>query len=119
MSETNLPPCGLYRTTKPVGDVPAGALVYFHNHGTPGAAVPFQIRVDNPPADAVDLEATFASPGEALAAGGPAHVTPGVRDDREPLVLTTPAAEHVDPATATPSAQALPIEGLAPRFTNG
>lgn len=85
----------------------------------PGAAVPFQIRVDNPPADAVDLEATFASPGEALAAGGPAHVTPGVRDDREPLVLTTPAAEHIDPATAMPSAQAAPIEGLAPRFTNG
>ena len=84
-----------------------------------GAAVPFQLRVDNPPADAVDLEATFASPGEATVAGGPAHVTPGTRDNREPLVLTTPAAEHVDPATAVPSAEAQPIEGLQPRFTNG
>jgi hypothetical protein len=31
-----LPPCGLYRTTQPLGDVPAGRLVYFHNHGNPG-----------------------------------------------------------------------------------
>jgi hypothetical protein len=84
-----------------------------------GAAVPFQIRVENPPTDAVDLEATFASPGEQAMAGGPAHVTPGARDDhQEPLVLTQPAAEHVDPA-GLPSAEALPIEGLAPRFTNG
>jgi hypothetical protein len=29
--------CGLYRTTKPIGDnVSAGALVYYHNHGDPG-----------------------------------------------------------------------------------
>jgi hypothetical protein len=34
-----LPPCGLYRTTRPLGDVPAGRLVYFHNHGDPGAGV--------------------------------------------------------------------------------
>jgi hypothetical protein len=31
-----LPECGLYRTTKPLPDneaaVPAGQLVYFHNH---------------------------------------------------------------------------------------
>lgn len=39
MSETSLPPCGLYRTVKPVGDVPVGRLVYFHNHGNPGAGV--------------------------------------------------------------------------------
>ncbi|TFH26648.1 MAG: hypothetical protein E4H00_10350 [Myxococcales bacterium] len=31
-----LPPCGLYRTTGPVGSVSEGRLVYFHNHGTPG-----------------------------------------------------------------------------------
>jgi hypothetical protein len=31
-----LPPCGLYRTTAPVGSIPAGRLVYFHNHGDPG-----------------------------------------------------------------------------------
>ena len=39
MSEPKLPPCGLYRTTKPVGDVPVGRLVYFHNHGNPGPGV--------------------------------------------------------------------------------
>jgi hypothetical protein len=31
-----LPPCGLYRTTGQVGPIPAGRLVYFHNHGDPG-----------------------------------------------------------------------------------
>lgn len=34
-----LPPCGLYRTTKAFGEVPAGRLVYFHNHGEPGPGV--------------------------------------------------------------------------------
>lgn len=34
-----LPPCGLYATTAPIGSVPAGRLVYFHNHGTPGPGV--------------------------------------------------------------------------------
>lgn len=31
-----LPPCGLYRTLGPIGSVPSGRLVYFHNHGEPG-----------------------------------------------------------------------------------
>lgn len=34
-----LPPCGLFRTTTPIGEVPAGRLVYFHNHGDPGPGV--------------------------------------------------------------------------------
>jgi len=34
-----LPPCGIYRTTAPVGTVPAGRLVYFHNHGEPGPGI--------------------------------------------------------------------------------
>lgn len=34
-----LPPCGLYRTSAAIGDVPAGRLVYFHNHGDPGPGV--------------------------------------------------------------------------------
>ena len=34
-----LPPCGLYRTTREVAGVPAGRLVYFHNHGEPGAGL--------------------------------------------------------------------------------
>ncbi len=35
----DLPPCGLYRTTEPIGSVPANRLVYFHNHGDPGPGV--------------------------------------------------------------------------------
>lgn len=31
-----LPPCGLYRTTAPIGSIPSGRLVFFHNHGEPG-----------------------------------------------------------------------------------
>lgn len=38
MSDT-LPPCGLYKTTEAIGAVPAGRLVYFHNHGDPGPGV--------------------------------------------------------------------------------
>ncbi len=36
---TTLPPCGLYRTTTPIAEIPAGSLVYFHNHGRPGPGV--------------------------------------------------------------------------------
>lgn len=32
----SLPPCGLYRTLAAIGSIPAGRLVYFHNHGDPG-----------------------------------------------------------------------------------
>jgi hypothetical protein len=33
-------PCGLYRTHEAIGEaVPAGALVYYHNHGEPGPGV--------------------------------------------------------------------------------
>lgn len=39
MSE--LPPCGIYRTLKPIGSVEAGRLVYFHNHGNPGPGLYF------------------------------------------------------------------------------
>jgi len=31
-----LPPCGLYRTLGVIAGIPAGRLVYFHNHGDPG-----------------------------------------------------------------------------------
>ena len=33
---SDFPPCGLYRTTQPIAEIPAGRLVYFHNHGNPG-----------------------------------------------------------------------------------
>jgi hypothetical protein len=33
-------PCGIYRTTVPIAAaVPAGVLVYYHNHGEPGPGV--------------------------------------------------------------------------------
>ncbi len=38
---TDLPPCGLYRTVKPIGGASAGRLVYFHNHGNPGPGLYF------------------------------------------------------------------------------
>jgi hypothetical protein len=31
-----LPPCGVYRTSVALGEVPPDRLVYFHNHGDPG-----------------------------------------------------------------------------------
>jgi hypothetical protein len=39
MAATTLPPCGIYRTTRPIGDIPANRFVYFHNHGDPGPGV--------------------------------------------------------------------------------
>lgn len=42
-SKSILPPCGLYRTSKPLpeheGEVPAGILIYFHNHSDSGLPV--------------------------------------------------------------------------------
>ena len=35
-SSMELPPCGLYRTTGPIGAIEADRLVFFHNHGEPG-----------------------------------------------------------------------------------
>jgi hypothetical protein len=34
-----LPPCGLYRTTLALDHIPAGRLVFFHNHGDPGPGI--------------------------------------------------------------------------------
>jgi hypothetical protein len=34
-----LPPCGLYRTRAALDQLPAGRLVYFHNHGEPGPGI--------------------------------------------------------------------------------
>ncbi|MCR6645928.1 MAG: hypothetical protein NVV62_16105 [Terricaulis sp.] len=71
-----------------------------------GGATPFQIRVDNPPVDAVDLEATFASFAEAPYAGGPARVSPTAATHEEPLVLdqAVPEGEGAEePASALAS----------------
>lgn len=84
-----------------------------------GAAVPFQIRVENPPAEAVDLEATFASFGEMSMAGGPAHVSPTQAAPQGELLLDEPldpAHELVDPSHTTTS-ELGPTDGL--RLTTG
>jgi predicted Zn finger-like uncharacterized protein len=78
-----------------------------------GASVPFQIRVENPPDDAVDLEATFASFSEATFAGGPAHVSPSSTQDE--LLLNQPL-EDGQAAAPTTTSELGPIEGL--RFSN-
>lgn len=83
-----------------------------------GESTLFQIRIENPPVDAVDLEATFASFAEMSVAGGAAHVSPTVDDE---LLLTDPIEESgpvIGEAPAVSGGMG-PIEGLAPRFTNG
>lgn len=58
--------------------LPAGAIA-------PGAAIPFSVRLENPPLNAVDLEASFAAPGEAVT---PAPMAPPVAD--EPTLELSP-----------------------------
>ena len=41
MAPSDLPPCGLYRTTTKIGDCEPDRLVYFHNHGDPGPGMYF------------------------------------------------------------------------------
>ena len=83
---------------------------------TAGESIPFQIRVENPPADAVDLETTFASFSEMSVADSlprvSPEVAPAVEHSEEPLTLDQP----VEPHPATTSALE-PVAGL--RFTNG
>lgn len=54
-----LPPCGLYVTRAPIGSVPAGRLVYFHDHGDPGPGLYLPTRW-------VANEARFERPGVLL-----------------------------------------------------
>ncbi len=46
---TNLPPCGIYRTTAKIGGIDPGRLVYYHNHGDPGPGLYFPERWLNNP----------------------------------------------------------------------
>lgn len=95
-----------------------------------GAATPFQIRVENPPAEAVDLETSFATHAEAAAyaAHAPAHPAAPTSMDAptdslsEPLVL---GPEHEDAAMEPENMTANdtlglrgPVDGLAPRFSS-
>lgn len=54
-----LPPCGLYVTREPIGEVPSGRLVYFHNHGEPGPGIYLPTRW-------VGNAARFEQPGTLL-----------------------------------------------------
>jgi len=56
--------------------LPAGVIA-------PGGATPFSVRLENPPLNAVDLEASFAAPGEAVA---PAPLAPPA--DESPMDLS-------------------------------
>jgi len=60
-----LPPCGLYRTTRDVAGIPAGRLVYFHNHGEPGPGLylPQSWKLNR--AQFSDRGQTLPSPAEA------------------------------------------------------
>ncbi len=85
-----------------------------------GAAVPFQIRVENPPTEAVDLEATFASFGEMSMAGGPAHVSPTPAAPQGELLLDEPldpGHELIDPSHPTTTSELGRADGL--RLTTG
>ncbi len=102
----------IFELVSEIGEAPLAA----------GAATPFQVRVENPPVDAVDLEATFASFAELNAADGAAqHVSPIASEaQEEPLELTQPAEEHDGVAVNGPLAyesELGPVDGLAPRFS--
>jgi hypothetical protein len=55
-----LPPCGIYKTTGAIGAIPAGRLVYFHNHGEPGPGLYLPERW-------TENRARFAAQGQVLA----------------------------------------------------
>lgn len=89
-----------------------------------GQATPFQIRLENPPADAVDMEATFASMAEAasanVASAAPPSAAPAAAH-AEPLTLHDAIDADGHPVASQPAAfntapTAGPIDGLAPRF---
>lgn len=86
-----------------------------------GESAPFQIRVENPPSDAVDLEASFASFSEVTFASGAALVspTPPPVVAEEPLLLDQPVEQHVIGEATEAGSELGPIDGLALRFTNG
>lgn len=102
----------IFEVIQPVADAPLAA----------GEATPFQIRVENPPADAIDLEATFASFAELNAAGGNALrvSAPAPAPADEPLVLDQPVDEHAEgfgDSVLVLENEIGPVDGLAPRFS--
>ncbi|MDD9943728.1 MAG: hypothetical protein OXU20_21985 [Myxococcales bacterium] len=63
---TQLPPCGLYRTTAAIGAIPSETLVYFHNHGDPGPGLYLPAGWHNNRAKISERGNTLPSP-EAIA----------------------------------------------------
>jgi hypothetical protein len=78
-----------------------------------GGSTSFQIRVENPPVDAVDLEATFASFAETSYAGGAPRVSPATPVEEE-LLLDHPVVEEGVDAEEPAAAP-----GLSLRLRNG
>ena len=58
-----LPPCGIYKTTGPIGSIEADRLVYFHNHGDPGPGLYLPQSWSNNRADFHDKGQTLEDPG--------------------------------------------------------
>lgn len=89
----------------------------------PGGALPFETNIDNPPIQAVNLEATFATPSEALEAGilaqppeQPPLAAPAEYGD-EPLALrgsdSEPAAGEPLIAAPQPALRARPLDEIS------
>jgi len=62
-----LPPCGIYKTTDEVAGVPAGRLVFFHNHGDPGPGVYLPEGWDTNRAQFSERGSTLEVQGQAAA----------------------------------------------------
>ena len=65
--KTDLPPCGLYVTTRVIGPVAANQLVYFHNHGNPGAGMYMPAGWENNRARFTSRGASLPTPADAAA----------------------------------------------------
>ena len=75
MAETKtLPPCGFYKTLRPIAGVPEGRLVYFHNHGDPGAGLYFPERWNH-------NRAVFAAQGTTLPSASDAAALQAIPSD--------------------------------------
>lgn len=80
-----------------------------------GASIPFQIRVENPPVGAIDLQATFAAFSEAQLAGAAPRVSPTALVE-EPLTLDQPVGDELIIDEPITSSEAASVEGLALRL---
>jgi hypothetical protein len=67
MTEAELPPCGLYRTTREIAGIAAGRLVFFHNHGDPGPGLYLPERWKGNRAQFAQKGTTLPDPSDANA----------------------------------------------------